>query len=357
MKRLLFLPLVLGLLTGCSGLPRPREMGDMALMRTMGVDAAEQELSVTVATGPRAKGLQGQPEPAVILTAQGESLSGAALSLQRQGEQYVFFGYVDQLLVGEELARTDLRPVLDYFARDRELGLGAQLWIVRENQAEQAIRSGGENGIEERLTTLRTDGELGIAAQVRTAGEVYADLLERGAAWLPALMVDEEGSVLTQQGYAILKEYALVGYLDGEAAKGMELLNGQPVQDILELETDSGQSVAVWISSASAKYRLTENALIVSSRISGQVAEYDRALTAREREEIRQQVQEREMARMEIAIKQLQEWQADCLGLGPKAGIGNPGLWQRLQDGWSTQFGKLEVQIAVELILPEPRIG
>ena len=50
------------LLTGCSGLPRPREMGDMALLRTMGVDLGEEGLSVTVSTGPRARGLQGEGE-------------------------------------------------------------------------------------------------------------------------------------------------------------------------------------------------------------------------------------------------------------------------------------------------------
>lgn len=53
------------LLTGCSGLPYPREMGDMALLRTMGVDWAQDALSVTVSTGPRARGLQGEGEPAL----------------------------------------------------------------------------------------------------------------------------------------------------------------------------------------------------------------------------------------------------------------------------------------------------
>ena len=105
MKRGWMAPLALSLLlTGCSGLPAAREMGDMALLRTMGIDAAANGVAVTGSTGPRAKGLQAEDEPALILSADRESLSGACLAMQGQSDSYVFFGYVDQLLLGQELA-------------------------------------------------------------------------------------------------------------------------------------------------------------------------------------------------------------------------------------------------------------
>lgn len=60
------------LLAGCgtTALPYAREMGDMALLRTMGVDAGEKEgdLRVTVSTGKRAAGLQGEGQPPLILS-------------------------------------------------------------------------------------------------------------------------------------------------------------------------------------------------------------------------------------------------------------------------------------------------
>ena len=145
---LLALALGCALLTGCSALPYPREMGDMALLRTMGVDREEDGLGVTVSTGPQARGLQGEREKALVLSALRPSLSAAALALQALSDQYVFFGYIDQLLLGETLARTDVVPVLDYFARDAELGLGAQVWVVRGADARQAVVSGGETGVE-----------------------------------------------------------------------------------------------------------------------------------------------------------------------------------------------------------------
>ena len=178
----------------------------MALMRTIGVDRAADGVEVTASTGPRAKGLQAEGEAALVLSAKASSLSGACLTMQGHSDSYVFYGYVDQLLVGEELANQGIKPVLDYFARDEELGLGAQLWLVRNGTARQAVESGGEAGVDGRLSTLQMDGELGEASISRTAGEVYSDLMERGAAFVPALAVGKlEDASLTEGGYAIIK--------------------------------------------------------------------------------------------------------------------------------------------------------
>ena len=83
------------LLAGCGRavLPYAREMGDMALLRTMGVDLEGQteQVRVTVSTGKRAAGLQGESQPSLVLSALGNSISGACLSLQALSDSYVFF--------------------------------------------------------------------------------------------------------------------------------------------------------------------------------------------------------------------------------------------------------------------------
>ena len=240
------------LLTGCAqaGLPQAREMGDMALLRTMGVDAGEEpgQFSVTASTGRRAQGIEGsEAKPPLILSAQRDSLSGACLSMQGLSDHYVFFGYVDQLLIGESQAQAGVRDILDYFARDLELGLGAQVWLIRDGTAGDAVRSGGESGVERRLTTLNDDGEMGISTINRTAGETLSTLLEDGAAYLPALRVEpseEEGqTALLDGGYGILTEGGLQGWLTGEAARGLELLAGQEAQDVVEIDLPEGQVV------------------------------------------------------------------------------------------------------------------
>ena len=344
------------LLTGCSGLPAAREMGDMALLRTLGVDPSPAGVAVTGSTGPRAKGLQGDGEPALTLAADGASLSGACLAMQGQSDSFVFFGYVDQLLLGEKLAEEGVRPVLDYFSRNAELGLGAQLWLVRSGSAREALSAGGEKGLDSRLETIQNDSKMGIANLTRTAGEVYTDLLELGSAYVPALApVGEGDAVLAEQGYGILKGDILAGFLEGEAAKGLELLTGGPSADILEIALPEGQ-VSVKVSSACTKSRLEFQGdapakLRLACKIEARLSEYRERPDGQGLEHLQTALEDRERERMAAALERLRVWGTDCAGLGARAGMLCPARWQAVQNSWPEWFGRVPVEITVEVNL------
>ena len=343
-------------LTGCNGLPTAREMGDMALLRTMGIDASPEGVAVTGSTGPRAKGIQAEGEPALTLAADRESLSGACLAMQGQSDSYVFFGYVDQLLLGEALAERGIRPVLDYFARDTELGLGAQLWLVRGASARDALSAGGNEGVDSRLETLQADSKMGIASLTRTAGEVYADLLELGSAYVPVLSpVGDESAVLAERGYGILKGDALVGFLEGEAARGLELLAGGSSRGVLEAELPS-QRVSVRITSARTQSRLefqgdAPSRLKLVCTVEARLSEYESSPTAGEAAQIPVQLARRERSRIEAALALLKRLRADCAGLGVKGAVSCPAQWQGIQEEWPMLFSALPTEVEVAVVL------
>ena len=344
------------LLTGCGGLPYPREMGDMALLRTMGVDREARGLTVTVSTGLRARGLQGETEEPLVLSAARPSLDGACLAMQGQSDSYVYFGYVDQLLLGEELARLGVQPVLDYFARDGELGLGAQLWLVRGGTAREAVNSGGGEGVDKRLQTLQTDSRMGIASITRTAGEIYTDLLEQGAAFAPALVLSGgEESVLTEGGYGIFKDGALMGFLEGEAAKGLELLYGGLSEDVLEVELP-GNKTALRIGSARTSSRLVfqgdvPTVLHITCEVKASLSEYQVRPGASETEKLKEALRAREVTRLERALERLQSWGADCAGLGARAAMACPARWQAVEGVWAEWFARVPIDVTVKVRL------
>lgn len=355
-KRLIPLLAVCLLLTGCSQLPVAREMEDMALLRTMGVDRAPGGVAVTGSTGPRARGLQGEGEPALTLEADRESLSAACLAMQGQSDSFVFFGYVDQLLIGEDLAEQGVQPVLDYFARDAELGLGAQLWLVRGASAREAVSAGGDAGVDSRLETLQHDSKMGISSHARTAGELYTDLLELGSAYVPALVPAEDGTaILIEQGYAVLKEDRLAGFLDGDAAKGLGLLAGGPAADILEAEL-ANQTVSVKVTSSRTKSKLefqdhTPSVLRLTCRIDARLSEYGSRLTAEELARLQRLLEAQERSKIEAALERLKELHCDCIGLGAKAAVFHPAQWQTIQSDWPDWFSQLPVDIKVQINL------
>lgn len=355
-KRLIPLLTLCLLLTGCSQLPVAREMDDMALLRTMGIDRAPEGVAITGSTGPRAKGLQSEGEPALTLEADRESLSAACLAMQGQSDSFVFFGYVDQLLIGEDLAEEGVQPVLDYFARDAELGLGAQLWLVRGASAREAVSAGGDAGVNSRLETLQHDSKMGISSHARTAGELYTDLLELGSAYVPALtLAEDETAILSEQGYGVLNNSKLVGFLDGEAAKGLELLAGGPSADILEAEL-AHQAVSVKVTSARTKSRLefqgdTPVTLKLICNVEARLSGYGSRLTAEELEQLQKLLEVQERVKIEAALAQLRNWSTDCLGLGAQAAISNPVQWQKIQSAWPDWFSQIPVDIRIQIRL------
>jgi len=350
MRKLAFMLAQCLLLAGCTGLPQPREMGEMALVRTVGVDAAKGGVALTVSTGPRATGVEGQKQSALVLNGEGASLSAAALRLRQKSENYIFFGYADKLLLGEDPG--SVSDILGWFAQDGELGLGAKVWLLRGSGAKQAVESGGDAGVEGRLTALEQDGSLTAAPMTRTAGEVYIALLDRGCAFLPALTLGEE---LTPAGYAVLRGEELAGFLDGDAARGLELLTERPAAEIMEVALP-GNQVSLRLNGAQldCKPVFEDGKLIrleLKSRVEARAEQWHSRPDAREREQLRAALEEELGRKLGLTLSRLREWKTDCTAIGGRVALAAPWHWDELEDNWQEIFSTVEYVLEVEVAL------
>ena len=200
-KQVLLVLLLMLLLTGCrrySGfLPYAREIEDMELIRTLGVDGAgETGVAITASGGT-------SQEETEVVSGEAGTISAAVLELQGEGSSYLYFGHVTQLLLGEELARRGFMPSLDYVLRDVEMRLETALYVVRNGTAGQAIEAAADDGsATDRLEALADDAGLTANSMPRTVKDVLAELDRQGASFLPAVLADDG---LTAAGYGILK--------------------------------------------------------------------------------------------------------------------------------------------------------
>lgn len=338
------------LLAGCTGLPQPREMGEMALLRTVGVDMGADAVRVTVSTGPRASGVEGEKQSPLVLEGEGLSLAAASMQLRQKSDRYVFFGYVDKLLLGGDPGR--IGDVLSWFAQDGELGLGADVWLVRAADAGAAVDSGGEAGVESRLAALKLDGKLGAAPMTRTAGEVLIALLDRNCAFLPALTV---GEGLEPAGYGVLRGNQLAGYLDGDAARGLELLAEHPIADIIEVSLPNNR-VSLRLTGAQLDCRpvFREGELVrleLVSRVEGVAEQWNVRPDSAQREELQSAAQEQLKEKILQTLAVLRGWRTDCVGLGSRVAIAAPWHWDALEADWPEVFSRVACDLTVELSL------
>ena len=316
-------------LSGCrrsSGLlPYGREIEDMELMQTLGVDAApEGRVAVTASSGGPAPG----EEAATVVTAAADTVSAAVLTMQGEGSSYLYFGHVGQLLLGEELARRGVGASLEYILRDVETRLDTALYLVRDGTAGAAITAAGADGsASDRLEALAEDAGLLAGSMTRTVKDALTDFYAQGATFLPALKADEG---LTAAGYGLIKGETLAGWADGDVALGINLLQGRVDADVVDLPLGGGGSAALRVVGVHTSVlpvfdgeRLT--GLAVNCRVEANLAEGD--VTFRDKAalaELEQALAETEKRRMEEALKLFQMLDADCLGLLRRAALARP---------------------------------
>ena len=346
------LPLLL--LSGCrsTALPYGREIEHMALMRTMGVDRAQEGVQVTVSSGVQGGGGLPQTDPVVLSQTSG-TISGALLSMQADGASYVFYGHVGQLLLGETLACEDIIPALDYVLRDIEMRLDTSLYLV-QGRAQQAVFLPAQTGSSaaDRLEAMEADARLCSYATPRTVGEVLSELEERGASYAPALALSPDG--LEAAGYGVLREGALVAWTDDDQAHGINLLEGQVNADVVELSLPGGAQTALRVVGARTRVapvmeeeRLT--GLSITCRVDANLAEAPSDLDLSRGDllsQLEQDLVDVETRRIQKALDLAQGLNADYLGLAVRAGMAAPWHWDAIQADWN--LATLELDLTVE---------
>ncbi len=352
-KKLVLFVILLCYITGCSALPTPLEMGDMIFVRTLALDAnpdsnlESDEIILTASTGLRGQGLQQNSEPSITLTGSGTSISAAALDAGVAIDQQIFYGYLDQLLLGEGYCQSGILPALEYFARDVELGLDTEVWAIA-GEAGEAIVSGGEDGVTDRLTTLQLENLQGVAGLTRTAGQLLTDILEEGATYLPRLAV-AEGSLISA-GYTITIEDASAGSLVGEAARGLELLEGDPSGEIMQ--GSSGLVVELWGADCQFQPVMAGGKLVgaeIICTVTANLIEYDQPPTQEDLDLLSEELANQQESRISLALTQLQELGGDAIGLVRKLGMAQPALWEEIQADWGELFPSLPIWVHVDV--------
>jgi hypothetical protein len=224
-------------------MPYAQELEDTALVRILGIDTSANSIAGLTVT---AAGEGVNTETPAILTASACTLSAAVLSLETQGTGKVSLAYVGQLLLGESAARHSVTEALNYALEEGTIGLDATVWVVRGTTAACAVSE--TERVSECLTALETDGGLAGVPLSRSVKETAAALTEENCTFVPALNL--QGGMLKPAGYAVFRDGALLGYVDGEAACGVELLLGQVVEHIVEVETPACAVAAIKVTAA-----------------------------------------------------------------------------------------------------------
>lgn len=354
---LIFIALIF--LSACSVeetlLPVPQEMGNMALLRTFSADTGEESLwKVTVSTGKQAKGLQGEQEAPLVLSGESASLVGACRQLDGLTDHSIFYGYIDQLILGMDVGVGGISHVLEYFTSQSDLSLGTGIWLS-STTGEALISATAEEGTQEYLGTMISESKLGNLGVTRKVGEVLTDIHEINATYIPILGVNSQGG-LEEEGYALLRGDSYVSSLRGQDAMGLNLLLGQ--NQLLEVQQNHGV-YAMNLSQISTSYEgeweqeddQQLKSVVICLEIRGKLLEYPQRPEEEELKILRIQAEE-EVARIcQSTLDILQKHQTDVLYLSGHLGLSHPMRWTWLHNHWEEIFSQVEIIVEPHISL------
>ena len=402
MKRFLSLLITmcaLPALSGCSSIySNYREIQQLMVVQTMGIDREKGGVQVSMAAAAEASG--GGPRR---MSAQGSTITAAIdRAYKLSYEEEIFFSHVNHLLVGEAAAEEGLDAFLDYVSQSPTMRIDIPLYIVRGSTANQAVMEVGDSskGISEVMQTVHESFASPSNSRVFTVADTINSLLRYGSALVCAVECvpssesvspgksasaqgggeqnaqqgeeqnpqQEEGQnaqdktqgetplMAVPTGYAVIRDGKLCKFIEPEEAAAVGLLTGSlPITDItvtdrngkdasLELNQGSAEITPVWGGKGQLK------GLNIQAQVSASVLETDNWQQGNSNEYINHLTAQLESAvsqRLSSLLRTSMKLKADFLGLAGQAERKSPENYRLMSQRFSELLPGLELQITV----------
>lgn len=251
-------------LGGCSGgsiYSNYREIEQLVVIQTMGFDAADEGVCLSISSGSIGGGggsgsssggdggSGGGVQSILRMSANAGSLTVAQERIQdySPGEQ-LFFGHVNYIVLGQSALERGVEEYFDYIERDTSFRLNIPVFAVSGGEAADLVLGTGSSDYDatnalrsiERNLLLRGDSYLFTAAQIA------ADMDANGAALINAVRCvdakesdhDAEPGELTTlpDGYIIINKGKSVGHIPFDMARGVNILRNDAGPSSVELD-------------------------------------------------------------------------------------------------------------------------
>lgn len=372
-KRILIFLLITIMGTTLIGCWSRRELDTLAIISAMGIDKTEEEGKLSVAfqiikpselKGASPSGASTDGSKGVwVLTSTGYTMIDAARNATKQSDRKLFFPQNEVIIIGEELAREGISPLLDFLNRDPELRRSSWL-LVAKGKAHDIISANHEqvnipaDAID---NMIKSSTATSMAVKVNL-NEFIKNLTSPASdpiACRIEMIQDNQGKNQKMRftGASVFKRDKLVGFLDQYETRGLNWILGKVVSGSILVKSplDENKDVALEIIRASSKIipEILDDEIKITVEIKeeGNLAEQlsDVELTNtemyKELERRKAQVIKNEI--QSVLEKAQKEWGADIFAFGKAVRRKYPQEWKTIQTKWRDLFPNINVEIKV----------
>lgn len=363
---LCLLMLTFPVIQGCNKV----EVNDTAIPLGLGVEWQNNIFTVygqmAKPTTPEKGPTPGQAQFTVV-SATGRSISEAGRNVTLSMPRDPLWSHAGIILIGENLAKTDMALFADYQTRTR---------VVRKNIPVVITRNANPGEVMQVQTPLEPYSALAIDGILRNQEKqlgiympvILSDVLEKFATpgvepVIPQIIIQKEGSkeYLKPDGTAVFRDRKMVGSLNEMESRGFRYVKPGMIQGgiiIIPSPMDQQKRVTLELtrSKASVKPEIKKGIIKMKIELNAEGNYYEQnstgdVLTLKNIPKI-ENLANQEIAReITACINKAQSLQSDIFGWGRMIEGSNPKLWKEYEKDWQRIFPGIEYDIKVKFQL------
>ncbi len=292
-----------------------------------------------------------------IISSEGESVAGAIDNLQNKINQELFFGHLQVIIFGQDIAKEGVNKHLNFF---RNLAEVRRLsWIaVAKNKAEDIIKSKPKlEKIQAIYLThmLNSGARTGRISDLRL-GDFFISLSNPGQD--PAtIMLNSKNEIIDYIGLGVFKGDQLIGSLNQPESLNYQRVLGRGANSNLVISCDPTteiDSLVVEIqeinSNVKPKLKHGKLSMDINLQLEAKIKEQLNQRNLGKEEiiaEIEQRIENKLKKEVENVIYKTQnKFQADIFGFGEYIRAYYPKYWQKIK--WREEYSNMSIKVNVK---------
>jgi len=358
-----------------------RELNELAITMGMAIDRTEDNrylVTVQVVDAGEVSATKGTlgRSPVVLYRAKGETISEAVQRMSTSSPRAIYNSHLRVLLLGEGLARSGIKDVLDYISRDWQFRTDFPVMIAKGAKAGDTLKI--LTPIEsipalQMLNTLQNSQQHWAPTTIIHFDDLIRAMISRGQQAVVTGIVlvgdADEGSkrsnILTTTpksrlrlfGLSVFKKDRLVGWLSEQESRGYNFIQGTMYNSTGNITCDDGQLLALEVQNETAKksarYRDGQMRLSVDVKIEAKIAEVACQIKLTKDETIRhleRKAEQRVTSIVQSTLNRAQrDLKVDIFGFGQVVHRKYPSYWRKAQNNWDERFSGMPVDLKIDV--------
>ncbi|MDR0916525.1 MAG: Ger(x)C family spore germination protein [Oscillospiraceae bacterium] len=356
--------------SSCRYTPHMTDIANFETIQIIGVDKGGEHGKEFVVTIVADRPAGEDADPVVgYMTVAGPTFTETMEKINTYATAWHHMGYVDYYLFGENAAKEDIGTYLDYIMRDYESRYSAQVFVVRDGTAAELIANANSKSASLLSMLEGNDGTMrheSTTETMRLIDLVNAMSTDHHCAVIPALSGkdfdfasttadDLPKQIIVANGYAVIRDYKLTGYIDRDIARGYNMLYGKMYEAPVRVEDPDGYIVVLDVMNTMTEFNTTwsgdkltevEYKFYTYMNISEALGKSD-ILSEADLQYIGKQVSRVLGEEVQSVLDIQRENNVDLIEICERVRMKNPVKWAKIEDDWAEILPEVKVKFSI----------